>query len=220
MIVAALSPRPMPAKPSPPGVKSSATVPLEPGVREDQLVGIATELFASKGYDGTSLRDIADAAGITKAALYYWFPEKEALFVRVVENRMGSLIRQVSLAIEQAADPIAKIRAFLHASAEQMDANRSAWVTSSINFWSNFDAAQREILLAQRDRFEQLLRQCVADAVAQGLLRPADPALVTRLLLSGLNQLPRWHKPGGRLSAAQVVEAYLDMVLTGLQPKT
>ncbi|GAB4562883.1 MAG: TetR/AcrR family transcriptional regulator [Rhizobacter sp.] len=220
MIVAALSPRPMPAKPSPPGVKSSATVPLEPGVREDQLVGIATELFASKGYDGTSLRDIADAAGITKAALYYWFPEKEALFVRVVENRMGSLIRQVSLAIEQAADPIAKIRAFLHASAEQMDANRSAWVTSSINFWSNFDAAQREILLAQRDRFEQLLRQCVADAVAQGLLRPADPALVTRLLLSGLNQLPRWHKPGGRLSAAQVVEAYLDMLLTGLQPKT
>ncbi|MBT9526889.1 MAG: TetR family transcriptional regulator [Rhizobacter sp.] len=210
----------MPAKPSPPGVKSSATVPLEPGVREDQLVGIATELFASKGYDGTSLRDIADAAGITKAALYYWFPEKEALFVRVVENRMGSLIRQVSLAIEQAADPIAKIRAFLHASAEQMDANRSAWVTSSINFWSNFDAAQREILLAQRDRFEQLLRQCVADAVAQGLLRPADPALVTRLLLSGLNQLPRWHKPGGRLSAAQVVEAYLDMLLTGLQPKT
>lgn len=220
MIVAAFSPRPMPAKPSPPGVKSSATVPLEPGVREDQLVGIATELFASKGYDGTSLRDIADAAGITKAALYYWFPEKEALFVRVVENRMGSLIRQVSLAIEQAADPIAKIRAFLHASAEQMDANRSAWVTSSINFWSNFDAAQREILLAQRDRFEQLLRQCVADAVAQGLLRPADPALVTRLLLSGLNQLPRWHKPGGRLSAAQVVEAYLDMLLTGLQPKT
>lgn len=220
MIVAAFSPRPMPAKPSPPGVKSSATVPLEPGVREDQLVGIATELFASKGYDGTSLRDIADAAGITKAALYYWFPEKEALFVRVVENRMGSLIRQVSLAIEQAADPIAKIRAFLQASAEQMDANRSAWVTSSINFWSNFDAAQREILLAQRDRFEQLLRQCVADAVAQGLLRPADPALVTRLLLSGLNQLPRWHKPGGRLSAAQVVEAYLDMLLTGLQPKT
>lgn len=220
MIVAAFSPRPMPAKPSPPGVKSSATVPLEPGVREDQLVGIATELFASKGYDGTSLRDIADAAGITKAALYYWFPEKEALFVRVVENRMGSLIRQVSLAIEQAADPIAKIRAFLQASAEQMDANRSAWVTSSINFWSNFDAAQREILLAQRDRFEQLLRQCVADAVAQGLLRPVDPALVTRLLLSGLNQLPRWHKPGGRLSAAQVVEAYLDMLLTGLQPKT
>lgn len=220
MIVAAFSPRPMPAKPSPPGVKSSATVPLEPGVREDQLVGIATELFASKGYDGTSLRDIADAAGITKAALYYWFPEKEALFVRVVENRMGSLIRQVSLAIEQAADPIAKIRAFLQASAEQMDANRSAWVTSSINFWSNFDAAQREILLAQRDRFEQLLRQCVADAVAQGLLRPVDPALVTRLLLSGLNQLPRWHKPGGRLSATQVVEAYLDMLLTGLQPKT
>jgi len=210
----------MPAKTTSPEKRSSASPALEPGVREEQLVGIATELFASKGYDGTSLRDIADAAGITKAALYYWFPEKEGLFVRVVENRMGSLIERVSLAIEQAADPIAKIRAFLQASAEQMDANRSAWVTSSINFWSNFDGAQRETLLAQRDRFEQLLRQCVADAMAQGLLRPVDPALATRLLLSGLNQLPRWHKLGGRLSAAQVVEAYLDMLLTGLTPKT
>jgi TetR/AcrR family transcriptional regulator, cholesterol catabolism regulator len=210
----------MPAKPPPSGKKSSAEVPLPPNVREEQLVTIATDLFASKGYDGTSLRDIADAAGITKAALYYWFPEKEGLFVRVVENRMGSLIRRVSAAIEQAADPIAKIRAFLRASAEQMDANRSAWVTSSINFWSNFDSAQRETLLAQRDRYEQLLRQCVVDAIAQGQLRAVDQALATRLLLSGLNQLPRWHKAGGRLSAAQVVEAYLDMLLTGLQPKT
>ncbi|MBC7993389.1 MAG: TetR/AcrR family transcriptional regulator [Rhizobacter sp.] len=189
-------------------------------MREEQLVGIATHLFASKGYDATSLRDIADAAGITKAALYYWFPEKERLFVRVVENRMGLLIQRVSLAIDQAPDPIAKIRAFLLASAEQMDASRSGWVTSSINFWSNFDGEQREILLAQRDRYEQLLRQCVVDAVAQGKLRPVDPALTSRLLLSGLNQLPRWHKIGGRLSAAQVVEAYLDMLLDGLYPKT
>jgi TetR/AcrR family transcriptional regulator, cholesterol catabolism regulator len=210
----------MPAKPPTPGKKSSAAIPPAPSVREEQLVGIATELFASKGYDGTSLRDIADAAGITKAALYYWFPEKEGLFVRVVENRMGSLIRRASLAIEQAADPIGKIRAFLRASAEQMDANRSAWLTSSINFWSNFNGAQREILLAQRDRYEQLLRQCVVDAVAQGLLRPVDSALAARLLLSGLNQLPRWHKIGGRLSAAQVVDTYLDMLLDGLHPKT
>ncbi len=210
----------MPAKPLPPGKKSSAAAPPEPSVREEQLVGIASQLFASKGYDATSLRDIADAAGITKAALYYWFPEKERLFVRVVESRMGSLIERVSLAIDHAPDPIAKIRAFLLASAEQMDANRSGWLTSSINFWSNFETAQRETLLAQRDRYEQLLRHCVADAVAQGKLRPVDPALTTRLLLSGLNQLPRWHKIGGRLSAAQVVEAYLDMLLDGLYPKT
>jgi AcrR family transcriptional regulator len=215
MIVAALSHLTMPAKTPPPGTESSPA----PRVREEQLVAIATDLFANKGYDGTSLRDISEAAGITKAALYYWFPEKEGLFLRVVENRMTSLISRVTLAIEAATDPVARIRAFLQASAEQMDANRSGWVSSSSAYWANFDNAQRETLVAQRDRFEHLLRDCVADAVAQGLLRPVDPALATRLLLSGLNQLPRWHKPGGRLSAPQVVEAYLEMLLNGLYPK-
>ena len=52
--------------------------------RENQLLAIARGLFARQGYERTALRDIADAAGITKAALYYYFPNKEALYERVV----------------------------------------------------------------------------------------------------------------------------------------
>jgi AcrR family transcriptional regulator len=192
---------------------------MEGGLREEQLISIAADLFARKGYEGTSLRDIAQTAGITKAALYYWFPEKEALFQRVVASRMEGLVERVTQAVEQAGDPVAKIRAFLLSSAEHMDANRSGWVASSNTFWSNFNAEQRQAIVPQRDRFELLLRQCVSDAVEQGLLRQVDPALAARLLLSGLGYLPRWHKIGGPLTAVQVVEAYLDMVLNGLYPR-
>lgn len=209
----------MSAKQTLPAKTSTGTAPMEGGLREEQLISIAADLFALKGYEGTSLRDIAETAGITKAALYYWFPEKEALFQRVVASRMAGLVERVTLAVEQASDPIAKIRAFLLSSAEQMDADRSGWVASSNTFWSNFNAEQREAIVPQRDRFERLLRQCVADAVEQGLLRPVDPALAARLLLSGLGHMPRWHKPGGRLSAVQVVEEYLDMLLNGLYPR-
>ena len=186
------------------------------GLRDEQLVSIAAELFARKGYEGTSLRDIAEQAGITKAALYYWFPEKEALFQRVVAGRLASLVQRVAEAVEAADQPIDKIRAFLLCSAEQIDTDRSGWISSSNTFWSNFDPDQRQAVVPERDRFERLLRQCVADAVKQGALRDVDPSLATRLLLSGLNYLPRWHKPNGRLTAVQVVEQYLDMVLVGL----
>lgn len=209
----------MPAKKTAaPARKSAAAAPgpAEGGLREEQLVTIAAHLFAQKGYEGTSLRDIAEQAGITKAALYYWFPEKEALFQRVVAGRMAALVERVGEAVAAAVSPVDKIRAFLLCSAEQIDVDRSGWISSSNTFWSNFDPDQRKAVVPERDRFERLLRQCVTDAVKQGALRDVDPALATRLLLSGLNYLPRWHKPNGRLSAVQVVEQYLDMVLSGL----
>ncbi|MBC7957531.1 MAG: TetR/AcrR family transcriptional regulator [Cytophagales bacterium] len=209
----------MPTAKPPPAKKSAAAVPMEGGLREEQLITIAADLFARKGYEGTSLRDIAETAGITKAALYYWFPEKKTLFQRVVLGRMTSLVERVTQAVAEADEPIAKIRAFLLCSAERIDADRSGWNSSSNTFWSNFDPVQRQAVVPLRDRFERLLRQCVSDAVAQGKLRDIDPALATRLLLSGLGHLPRWHKPGGRFTAVQVVEQYIDMVLNGLARK-
>ena len=76
--------------------------------RDEQLVGIAGALFAEKGYEGTSLRDIAEAAGMTKAALYYWFPEKEALFQRVVAVRMALLMERAQKAVGDETSPIEK----------------------------------------------------------------------------------------------------------------
>ena len=207
----------MPSKKPTPARKSAAAVPVGGVLREQQLINIAVELFAHKGYEGTSLRDIAETAGITKAALYYWFPEKEKLFQRVVADRMEALLEHVTLAVNEASEPIDKIRVFLLCSAEQIDANRAGWVASSNTFWSNFNAEQRSAIVPLRDRFERLLRQCVTDAVTQGALRAVDPALATRLLLSGLNYLPHWHNASGALSAAQVVEQYVDMLLNGLR---
>ncbi|MEO8153524.1 MAG: TetR/AcrR family transcriptional regulator [Rhizobacter sp.] len=206
----------MPTIVSTPDKKRTADGPVEGGPREEQLIGIAAELFVRKGYEGTSLRDIAEKAGITKAALYYWFPEKETLFKRVVAGHMAALVERVTQAIEKVDTPVEKIRAFLLCSAQQIDNDRSAWISSSSTFWSNFDAEQRKAVIPERDRFERLLRQCVTDAVSEGSLRDVDPALATRLLLSGMNYLPRWHKAGGPLTAVQVVEQYLDMVLGGL----
>lgn len=196
-----------------------ASRPPEGQLRDEQLVQIAAELFARKGYAGTSLRDIAEAAGITKAALYYWFPEKEQLFERVVASRLAALVDRVTQAAAQGSDPVDRIRRIMRACAEHMDRDRAGWMASSDTFWSNFNQAQRDAVVPLRDRFERTLRECVREAIETGQLRPADPAIATRLMLSGLNMLPRWHKPGGRLTAVQVVEQYLDIVLAGLLPR-
>jgi TetR/AcrR family transcriptional regulator, cholesterol catabolism regulator len=196
-----------PASDTPPGLADG---------REAQLLAIARRLFAQKGFDATSLRDIAEAAQITKAALYYYFPNKDALYERVVIGSMDSLLAEVQAAVARVPTPMQKVRAFLHASAAEMEQRRDQWVAGSNAFWQAGAVGGRGLALTQRDEYEKLLRQCIADGIASGELRPVDPAIAGRLLLSGLNQMSRWHHAGGKLSAGEVIDQYLDIVLLGL----
>jgi len=199
-----------------------ATVPVaavDPGLadgREAQLLAIARRLFAQKGFDATSLRDIAEAAQITKAALYYYFPNKDALYERVVIESMESMLAEVTAAVDRAPTPTAKVRAFLHASANVLENSRDRWLAGSNAFWQAGSTGRRGLALKQRDAYEHLLRDCIERGIAGGELRPVDAAMAGRLLLSGLNQMARWHHPGGALRAHEVMDQYLDMVMLGL----
>ncbi len=184
--------------------------------REAQLLAIARRLFAQKGFDATSLRDIADVAQITKAALYYYFPNKDALYERVVIEGMDALLVEVKAAVARMHTPTEKVRAFLRSSADSMEQRRDQWVAGSNAFWQAGATGRRGLALHQRDEYEKLLRACIQSGIAAGELRPVDPAMAGRLLLSGLNQMSRWHRPNGPLRAREVIDQYLDIVLMGL----
>lgn len=199
---------------------SSNTVTVEdsPALdsRENQLLAIARRLFAQYGYERTSLRDIAEAAGITKAALYYYFPNKDALFDRIVLESIQRLHDQVADAVALVQGPTQRVRAFMEASAQVQDRGHDGWIAGSNAFWQTATGGQRMAALKLRDSYERLLRQCIADAIAAGEMRAVDPAMAGRMLLSSLNQMPRWRRPEGSMSAQQVMREFLDMLLQGL----
>ena len=184
--------------------------------RREQIVTLAAKLFGEKGYDGTSLRDIAEAAGITKAALYYHFPDKERLYEDVAMTRISGLLEEVKAAVAKSDDPVEQIRLYLMASARRLDRDRLGWMATQNIFWSLDRTKRGPALMKARDDYEHLLRDLIAEAIKQKQFRLVDPAALGRLLLSGLNQLPRWHQPKGRLTAAQVVEQYYNMILQGV----
>jgi len=185
--------------------------------RPTQLIEIASRLFATRGYSGTSLRDIAQEANITKAALYYHFPNKEALYEQIVVGNLQSLIDRVSAEVAQADRATDKVRAFMLTAADVFAEGPDAWIAGSNVFWSSTGPQIREAALGRRDRFEKLLRECIAQGVASGEFRDIDPATAGRLLLSTLNQMTRWIKRDGRLTPRQVIEQYLDIILIGMK---
>ncbi|VTU46353.1 HTH-type transcriptional repressor KstR2 (plasmid) [Variovorax sp. SRS16] len=185
--------------------------------RPTQLIEIASRLFAARGYAGTSLRDIAEEARVTKAALYYHFPNKEALYEQIVVDSLQALIDRVSEAVVQAGSATEKVCAFMLSAADVFAGAPDAWIAGSNVFWSSMGPQIRAAAVGRRDKFEKLLRSCIAEGVASGEFRKVDPAIAGRLLLSTLNQMTRWIKRDGPLTPRQVIEQYLEIILIGMR---
>ena len=185
--------------------------------RQMQLLEIACRLFSERGFNGTSLRDIAEEAKITKAALYYHFPNKEALFNKIVLESLEGLVNLVRDACAEVDSPEEKIRRFMLATAENYQHNREAWIASSNAVRTHEDSPSKTRALALRDEFEKMLRGFIRDGIAAGQLREVDPAMAGRVLLASVNHISRWHNPRGKLSALAVVDQFIDLALGGLR---
>jgi AcrR family transcriptional regulator len=187
--------------------------------RQQQLLAIAGRLFARRGFNGTSLRDIAEEAKITKAALYYHFPNKEALYEKIVLRGLEALLEQVMAATARETTAVGKVRAFMLTSAVYYTRHRDEWIAGSNAFRSIDDtSAARERALMFRDQYEKHLRNCIRGGVESGEFRKTiDPAMAGRVLLASFNGMSRWHHADGKLSAQEVVDEFLDIVLTGMR---
>lgn len=190
-----------------------------PEDRQAQLLEIAGRLFAQRGFKGTSLRDIADEAQITKAALYYHFPNKEAMYDRIVLHGLEILLDSVMNATAREQTATGKVRAFMLTTADYYTRNRDAWITGSNAFHTTEESDARVKGLVLRDQYEKHLRHCIQQGMASGEFRAVDAAIAGRLLLSSINSMSRWHKVDGPMSAQDVVEQFLDIILSGLKAR-
>jgi AcrR family transcriptional regulator len=199
--------------------RAAGATPSRGDDRQAQLLEIAGRLFAKNGFKGTSLRDIAEEAQITKAALYYHFPNKEALYERIVLHGLELLLEEVLAATASERTAIGKVRAFMLTTADHYTSNRDSWITGSNAFHTTEESASRAKGVMFRDQYEKHLRNCIREGIKSGEFRDVDPAIAGRLLLSSINSMSRWHKPDGALSAHAVVEQFLDIILVGLRAR-
>ncbi|NGM19730.1 TetR/AcrR family transcriptional regulator [Roseomonas stagni] len=198
-------------------VKAQAAEPLDGAERILQILSESARLFATTGYDGTSMRDIAEACGISKSLLYHHFKDKDEIYARITLGSTRELYQFVFDRLPEGARPIERIRGFMVATGEYFQRYRWAWVASTTAFWNDPEQRRQKERMMWRDRYENLLRGLIQAAIEAGELRPLDVPLAGRLILSSLNWMHRWYKPEKGMSAPQIADAYFDMILNGLK---
>jgi AcrR family transcriptional regulator len=185
--------------------------------RRDELLRLAATMFADRGLRATTVRDIADSAGILSGSLYHHFKSKEQMVEEVLRDFLDWLFGRYREIVDTEPDPLARLKGLFMASFEAIE-HRHAQVViyqdeakrlSTLPQFDFVEARNKE----QRKMWVDVLNQ----GVGEGCLRPdLDVDLVYRFIRDTTWVSVRWYQPGGPLTAEQVGRHYLAIVLGGI----
>ncbi|MBI2830598.1 MAG: TetR/AcrR family transcriptional regulator [Chloroflexi bacterium] len=185
--------------------------------RREEIIRVAAKMFAEKGYDATTLDEIAREIGVTKPALYYHINSKDEL-LQVIVGRIMKLMEEVTRTGRSNLAPRERIEAVVRKlvefSAENGEATRIAFEQASILHQRTKAAFKRR----QKD-VDQALQKTLEEGVEQGVFAIDDVKMVSFAVLGACNWIYHWYEPGGYLSKTQVSDYFIHFFENGFLQK-
>src|SRR3954452_18834152 len=188
-----------------------------PGNDRAAVFRAAIELFNRKGYDATSIGDVAEELGVTKSAVYHHVPSKEHLLSEALDEALTGLEAAVDAALEGDGSAHHRLRGAVRRSVEVLVDHQPA-VTLLLRVHGNSETENAALL--RRRRIDARLAALVGQAADEGALRTdLDPDLVSRLLFGMINSLVEWYRPCGPVPVEQLADAVTAIAFEGLTSK-
>ena len=180
----------------------------------DSLLEVAVKVFTERGYDGTSMEDLARAAGITKSSFYYHVAGKEELLRRSLDRALDELFAVLGEERSQEGPAIDRLEHVVRRSIEVL-VDQLPHVTLLLRVRGNTRVERRA--LERRREFGRAITKLVTEAVSEGDLRAGiDEGLTGRLLFGMINSVVDWYRPnGGSLSAESLADAVISLTVEG-----
>ena len=166
--------------------------------RREVILRIAARLFRQHGYQRTSVREIAEAAGMTSGSLFYYFTSKEELLVAIMDEGVRDIMQSVSDGLAGQQNLSDRLLAMLRCHLKALLGPNLDAMTVLLYEWRSLSPPARARVLASRDAYERLWTQPLDEAAALGLV-DADTMVVRQTVLGALNWTAQWYRPGGRL---------------------
>ena len=187
-----------------------------PGYDRETLINRATEVFVSRGYDGTSMDTVARELGITKSAIYHHVTSKEELLHLAISRGVRALDSAVETeSLRENVNALERLRLAVRASVVILIEYHHS-VTLLLRVRGN-SPLEREALEARRN-IDAKVRALVEAAITEGGLRSDfTPGLITRLLFGMVNSITEWYRPSYPVDPETIAEAVTTMAFQGLE---
>jgi TetR/AcrR family transcriptional regulator, cholesterol catabolism regulator len=188
--------------------------------RLNQIYYVAAKIFCDKGYDATSMSDIADAVGITKAGIYHYVKSKQDLLFAIMNFGMDRLEIQVITPARAVIDAEQRLRAILRNHAlliiEGSRPEGYSPLTVLNDEMAGLTPAHRRKVQLRKRAYLDLLRDTLRQLKDEGKLKDVDATVASFCLFGMLLWLSRWYKPDGRLTGEEVASEIEKIALGGL----
>jgi AcrR family transcriptional regulator len=186
----------------------------------ERILHAALQVFAQKGYHRAVVDDIVRASSTSKGAVYHHFPNKEALFLALVDEFSARLADAIAGAIAGAHGALGKVEAALRAGLETFARHRELariLLLESVSLGPAYEAKRAEV----HGRFAALIRAYLDEAVAEGSIAPLDTRVATLAWLGAVNEVViQWLHGSEPDLLTEVVPALTPMLLRSIGART
>jgi len=184
----------------------------EGGGLRAELLEKSALLFRTKGYDNTTVREIAAAAGIQAGSWFYHFKSKQDILAAIMEQGLARSLAEIEAIASQPLPPCDLLRQLVEAHLHTLLAPDHPFIAVLLYEWRSLDQPARDRIVALKDRYEAVWDEAIA-----ALHRSGDwamPSQFDRLLIFGaLNWTVQWYKPGSGVDVKQLAQQAMLFIL-------
>ncbi len=177
-----------------------------------QVVGV----FLKKGFQETSMREIAEAAGLGKSTLYDYFKTKDEILVYFFEDQLNDLTEDAQKIAKQNFTADIRLRKIMEAYMESLQANKNLFLKLTMEAQRLKMESQKQ-LQEKRHAFQDMLCELIQEGIREGVFRKVNPLLSARLLLSAMAPVIYTSRTTG--TPQEMLKETLDIFFTGIEAR-
>ena len=183
---------------------------------QGDVLSNAARLFREKGFERTSLKEIAEACNMLPGSLYYRYNSKEALLVELMRRGVDLVTAEVESAYASSDDPVERLRLCINAHLRTLLVDSDA-VYVLLFEWRALGPEAREEIIELRDQYESLWAGILETMIAQGVVRKNVDGRLLRLIgLGALNWVATWFDPNGAHSLDTIGDLIWQIAMDGV----
>jgi TetR/AcrR family transcriptional regulator, cholesterol catabolism regulator len=183
--------------------------------RRAEICRTAARIFRDRGFDATSVSDIARALRMTKAGLYHYFDSKEALLFEIMTFGLERVHEEVVVPAKRIRDPEDRLRQIVinHA---RITTRAQGAVAQLFDETPALSPAARKTIRERERRYFQLIRDTLQELRTAGRLRDVDLTVAAFSIIGMILWLPRWFRQNGRLTNEHAAREIAELALAGV----